>query len=86
MQCRGIGAELVRSGLQLCRTADTALVVVLGDHHYYSRFGFTLACDAGLDNEYGAYAHFMVLALRVDALTAVSGMVRYAVEFKQAGC
>jgi putative acetyltransferase len=84
-QRRGIGAALVRAGLDACRAAGIALAVVLGDHAYYSRFGFTRAAAAGLDNPYGADEHFMVIALLPGALEGVRGMVRYAAEFDALG-
>lgn len=85
-QRRGIGAELARAGLQACRDAGIGLVVVLGNHRYYHRFGFTRACDAGLENEYGADDHFMALPLQEDILQGVNGLVRYSVEFSETGC
>jgi|GEM_PF-383460 len=39
-QFRGIGAALVRAGLERCRAIRCPGVVVLGDPHYYRRFGF----------------------------------------------
>jgi predicted N-acetyltransferase YhbS len=44
---------------------------------------FLRASSAGLGNEYGADAHFMVLELRPGALAAVRGVVKYAGEFSQ---
>ncbi|HEY6726630.1 MAG TPA: N-acetyltransferase, partial [Polyangiaceae bacterium] len=49
---RGIAAELVREGLELCQAAGTGLVVVLGDPRYYARFGFELARRYALRDEY----------------------------------
>ena len=56
-------------------------MVVLGHPHYYRRFGFRRARDAGLENEYGADEDFMVLELRPDALRGVTGLVKYSPEF-----
>lgn len=39
-QKRGIGSALVRAGLQRLGALDVAVVLVLGDPAYYSRFGF----------------------------------------------
>jgi putative acetyltransferase len=86
MQRRGIGSALVRAGLQACQADGYALVVVLGDHRYYSRFGFMLARDVGLGNEYQADEHFMALALQQGALQHVSGLVRYSGAFQDSGC
>jgi len=78
---KGIGGELVRAGLVLCRRAGFGFAVVLGDPAYYQRFGFRCARDTGLDNEYGAGAEFMVIELASGALSDVSGCVRYGTEF-----
>lgn len=80
-QRRGIGAALVAAGLDACRKAGIAFVVVLGEPHYYRRFGFRRARSAGLDNEYGADEEFMLLELQPDALRGVHGTVRYGTEF-----
>ena len=82
----GIGSKLVREGLERCRKAGYAAVVVLGSPRYYSRFGFTRAIDYRLDNEYGAHEEFMALELQERALASVSGTARYQPEFREAGC
>jgi len=83
---QGIGARLVRDGLAACRDAGYDVVVVLGHVGYYPRFGFAKAKDYGLDNEYGAEDAFMALELRDGALKRISGLVRFAPEFQEAGC
>jgi putative acetyltransferase len=40
VQRRGIGQALIRRGLDRLREARTGGCVVLGDPHYYGRFGF----------------------------------------------
>ncbi len=80
-QQQGIGAKLIGEGLDRCRQMGYEIVVVLGDHHYYSRFGFKRASDFGLGNEYHADEHFMALELKEGALHGLRGMVKYAPEF-----
>jgi putative acetyltransferase len=81
-QRRGIGSQLVRTGLETCRSLGHSLVVVLGDPEYYARFGFVSASARGL-----AYEHpvpdgaFMVLELRAGAIGRAPGVVRYRPEF-----
>jgi putative acetyltransferase len=82
-QGRGIGAHLIREGLQACREAGYGAAVVLGEPGYYSRFGFEQASGKGLGNEYGVDDHFMVAELRNGALDGVSGTVRYREEFRE---
>jgi len=45
LQGRGIGKALAMAGLEICRERGAALVVVLGEPDYYSRFGFKPASD-----------------------------------------
>ena len=85
-QNRGIGTKLVDFGLQACRERHYDIVVVLGHPNFYLRFGFQRASALGIDNEYGADEAFMVMELRPDVLVQVSGLVRYALEFLEAGC
>ncbi len=44
-QGHGAGKALVMRGLEICRQHQTALIVVLGEPEYYSRFGFKPASD-----------------------------------------
>jgi putative acetyltransferase len=85
-QNQGIGSRLVRGGLTACREARFDIVVVLGHVDYYPRFGFAPAKSHGLENEYGASDAFMALELRKGALDEVSGLVRFAPEFRETGC
>ena len=85
-QNRGIGSQLARAGLEACRKSHYDVVVVLGHTTYYPRFGFLRAKDHGLDNEYDALEAFMVIELKEGALRGVSGLVRYAAEFRETGC
>lgn len=84
-QGRGIGAHLIREGLQACREAGYGAAVVLGEPSYYSRFGFERASGRGLGNEYGTDEYFMVAELGNGALDGVVGTVRYREEFREVG-
>jgi putative acetyltransferase len=85
-QNAGIGSALIRAGLDACRRGGYDTVFVLGHVNYYPRFGFRRAKGHGLDNEYDAPDAFMVMELKEGALAGVSGLVRYAGEFGEAGC
>jgi len=85
-QNQGIGSRLVRAGLEACKRKRYDAVVVLGYTNYYPRFGFSPAKDYGLDNEYNELDSFMVLELNEGVLKTISGLVKYAPEFKIAGC
>ncbi|MCW5724224.1 MAG: N-acetyltransferase [Maricaulaceae bacterium] len=47
LQRQGIGAALIRAGLDQVRRLGAAFVVVLGAPSYYERFGFSPASAAG---------------------------------------
>ncbi|WP_217701719.1 GNAT family N-acetyltransferase [Pseudooceanicola sp. HF7] len=53
-QCRdrGVGADLVRYGLDYARRAGARAVTVLGDGRYYQRFGFTYKAAKNLTTPY----------------------------------
>lgn len=51
-QGRGIGAALVRAGLNRLSAAAVDLVFVLGDPGYYGRFGFQPASALGYEASY----------------------------------
>lgn len=53
-QRRGVGTALVRQGLERCRALEKQPVfcVVLGDPHFYARFGFRAAHLFGLTSDY----------------------------------
>ena len=81
-QGRGIGSRLVEEGLAACRLAGARLVCVLGDPHYYRRFGFATARDRGLLCEYEVPPeHFMALPLAREPDAGPAGLVRYRPEF-----
>jgi putative acetyltransferase len=85
-QNKGIGSRLVREGLEACKREGYDAVVVLGHTAFYPRFGFLIAKDRGLDNEYNAADSFMVLELREGVLEKIRGLVKYAPEFSETEC
>lgn len=82
---QGIGAALVRAGLEACRAAGFGWTVVLGDPAYYSRFGFRPATEFGLYDEYGGGPAFQAIELVPGGLPVGAGLVRYAPEFAALG-
>ena len=77
-QSLGIGSQLIREGLHLCRELGYDYCVVLGSPKYYQRFGFEKASRYGMQNEYGVDDEFMVIRLSDQG---VAGLVKYAPEF-----
>jgi putative acetyltransferase len=81
-QNQSIGSQLVRRGLEECRSLGHEVVVVLGHPGYYPRFGFVPAKRKGLWCEYDVPDEaFMVVELRVGALAGRRGVVKYRPEF-----
>jgi putative acetyltransferase len=77
-QRQGIGSRLVVEGLERCRRAKVAAVVVLGHAEYYPRFGFIPASRLSLRCEYDVPENvFMVRELHDGALTGLWGTIRY---------
>lgn len=81
-QSQGIGSQLTRRGLELCRQAGHRFVIVLGHPHYYPRFGFSAELARPLESPYAGDA-FMALELVPGALGGVRGRVEYPPPFSQ---
>jgi putative acetyltransferase len=81
-QRRGIGAALVRAGLEACRAAGHDVVVVVGPPGFYPRFGFVPARPHGLMSE-PAFPDeaFMVAELTPGALRGRRGVVLYGGDY-----
>ena len=79
-QRRGIGAALIRAGLDLLRDAGERIVLVVGHADYYPRFGFSTHPARNLESPFPPEA-FMAMELVPGALDGVSGPVRYASAF-----
>jgi putative acetyltransferase len=81
-QRQSIGSALVNAGLEVCRTTNSGLVVVLGHPEYYPWFGFTSSKPHGIVWEREVPEEvFMVKELRKGALAQTRGMVTYRPEF-----
>ena len=81
---KGIAARLIEEGLKRAAQDGWEGVFVLGDYHYYGRFGFTAEAAAPFVSPY-AGPHFMALALNAKTLPARSGRVDYASAFAALG-
>jgi putative acetyltransferase len=80
-QRRGVGAELIRHGLDWLRGRGEQVVTVLGNPGYYSRFGFSTDRARVLASPFPADA-YMALELLPGALDDVRGVVRYPAAFR----
>jgi putative acetyltransferase len=77
-RCGGIGAALVRAGLDRLTAQGETLVFVLGDSAYYTRFGFASETGAPFACAY-AGPHFM--AMRLSDAAPRGGTIRYPAAF-----
>ncbi|HZP91344.1 MAG TPA: N-acetyltransferase [Burkholderiales bacterium] len=78
----GIGSALVSAGLARLRERGESRVLVLGDPHYYSRFGFVPAARFGLQCPFPAPEEaFMAIELEPGALSGCAGTACYGHEF-----
>jgi putative acetyltransferase len=67
-QSTGVGSALSRAGIEACRAAGMAAVVVLGHPPYYPRFGFSAQAAAQIASPFAGRPAFMALALTPGAL------------------
>jgi len=81
-QRRGIGAALIRRGIDACRAEQWPAIIVVGHPSYYPRFGFAADAVAHIETPYRG-AHFMGLDLQAGALREIRGAVRYPSAFDQ---
>jgi len=79
-QRQGIGSQLIRDGLAMCRQRGHRIVVVLGHAEYYPRFGFSAALAERLRSPFPG-PHFMAMELVPGSLSGVEGEVRYPPPF-----
>ena len=77
-QRRGIGAALVRAGVEQCTALGFGAVVVLGHPTYYPRFGFVPTTRWNIRCEYEAPPEaFMAIELQAGYLDGQAGTIRY---------
>ena len=84
-QNRGIGTELVKSGLEKAGELGFESVIVLGHEKYYPRFGFKPASNWNIKSPFPVPDEaFMAIELIPNALTEVNGTVIYPKEYEVA--
>ena len=77
-QNQGIGSELVKAGLEHCRSHGYDAVVVLGHPNYYPRFGFVPSVNHGIKSEYEVPDEvFMILELVPGSLNGHEGAIKF---------
>jgi putative acetyltransferase len=84
-QRKGVGAELIRTGITRLESKGCPFVIVLGHAEYYPRFGFETASRYGLRSEWDVPDDaFMILILNKSEMQGISGLARYRPEFAEA--
>ena len=80
-QRAGIGAELMRAGIERARAAGEDVIVLVGHPSYYSRFGFVPASRLGITPPFAVPDEvFMALELRPGAVRG-GGLFTYPPAF-----
>jgi putative acetyltransferase len=79
-QRQGVGAQLIRHGLNWLRNEGEQIVIVVGHPEYYPRFGFSSEKARSLASPFPPEA-FMALELVPHALEGIRGKVRYPAAF-----
>jgi putative acetyltransferase len=81
-QRRGIGSELVRAGLVLCRERFRPLAIVVGDPRFYWRFGFRSDLARRFQSKYSNLGDAWMAAELVEgAAKDALGLVKYPQAF-----
>ena len=85
-QRKGIGSQLVHSGLEFLRETACPFVIVLGHPEYYPRFGFERASKYELVSQWQSVPDdaFMIFIFDSAALPESGGTARYRDEFNEA--
>ena len=77
-QNKGIGSNLVKTGIELCKSKGYDAVVVLGHPGYYPNFGFVPSVTYGIKSEYEVPDEaFMMLELVPNSLKNHQGIIKY---------
>ena len=84
-QRRGIGSELIRSGMATLASRQCPFVIVLGHAAYYPRFGFEPASRYGIRREWDVPDDaFMIRVFNESEMNDISRIARYRPEFSEA--
>ncbi len=80
-QRQGIGKELVRAGLTVCREKGHDLVLVLGHPNYYPSFGFSPKLAREIESPFGGGEAWMGLRLNATVSEPIRGTVVFSPPF-----
>ncbi|MHC4750178.1 MAG: GNAT family N-acetyltransferase [Planctomycetota bacterium] len=84
-QKKGIGSELVQTGVARLKQGGCPYIIVLGYPEYYSRFGFEPANRFGIKSQWDVPTEaFMILMLNKTAMKDITGVAKYREEWGEA--
>lgn len=85
-QRKGIGSQLVNTGIEHLRKIKCPFIIVLGHPDYYPRFGFEPASRFEIKCQWEGIPDnvFMVLWLDTSIMNQISGIAKYRSEFNEA--
>jgi len=83
IQRKGIGTQLVKSGIKNLKKIQCPFIIVLGHPEYYPRFGFERASLYGIKCQWEGIPDdaFMILWLDKSMMNPASGLAKYRDEF-----
>ncbi|MDV0445675.1 hypothetical protein MmiAt1_12680 [Methanimicrococcus sp. At1] len=75
---KGLGSDLVKESLKRAKSEGYAAVILVGDPHYYERFGFVSAAKSGIKNKQNIPdENVLILELVSGILEGISGTVDF---------
>lgn len=81
-QKKGIGSELIKSGIEKAKELCFNSIIVLGHKDYYPKFGFKKASEWGIKCPFDVPDNaFMAIELTEKALEGKAGTVKYPDDF-----
>lgn len=82
-QQKGIGSQLITTGLDTAKNLGYKSVIVLGHEQYYPKFGFEPAVKWNIRAPFDVPSNaFMAIELVMDGLKNVNGTVKYPKAFE----
>jgi putative acetyltransferase len=83
-QKKGIGAALIKAGIDIAKELNFKSIIVLGNKDYYSKFGFLPTYNWNIKAPFIVNREsFMAIELVENGLKNVNGIVKYSKEFDE---
>ncbi|MEM7556240.1 MAG: N-acetyltransferase [Cyanobacteria bacterium P01_A01_bin.84] len=82
-QRQGIGSALIREGIKKADSVGEAMIIVLGEPEFYSRFGFECSLNFGIESPFEVPARFFMVKSLQKYNQSYRGKVVYSEAFDQ---